>query len=227
MQIGQDNPQILFRALAEQLKLPLVQIAHGAEMAGQIQINNNARNGLQLLENFILSLDNRNQIELNLEPVAVGAVINDTLHKLSSRASDYRVEIDYRPQHRQPPVMASYRHFCAGMEILIGNFIENCQLTNPKNSSKIIINSATRRQKIQIGIYGIEPKIISAYRSYLKNRYTNHLQPAIIKSLSSLYLADNLLQMMSSTILPTHKLSLSGLNFQLNKAKQLKMMLSS
>ena len=77
-----DSSTRLMRALAEELKLPLMQISRSAEL-GQLDSGNNlqiiettASNALRLLDGYILTTQLMGeQQQLEIEPVSVTAVL--------------------------------------------------------------------------------------------------------------------------------------------------------
>ncbi|MDL2342255.1 MAG: hypothetical protein QFB87_04220 [Patescibacteria group bacterium] len=106
--------QQLLLSVAEQLKLPLLQIARQAEI-GQLtnttdlqQIQSTADTALRLLDNYVLgvrlALD---QYQLELEPVSVSSVLYDSGQELSRLARNYGVDLELHIGGRFGTVMAN------------------------------------------------------------------------------------------------------------------------
>jgi hypothetical protein len=106
----------LFLSLAEELKLPLEQIARRAEL-GRLtggdsenfaSIQTSADITLQLLDSYLLSvrLAHEPDERFAVEPVSVSAVLQETQMQLAGVAKQYDVELDLHVHGRYEPVMA-------------------------------------------------------------------------------------------------------------------------
>jgi len=92
----------LARALAEELKLPLIQIARKGELArmtadpAQVKdIETTADGALKLIESYLFSTRVlMNQQRLELEPVSVGSTMYDIAQYLSGHAKMYNCDLD-------------------------------------------------------------------------------------------------------------------------------------
>ena len=107
--------QQLLLSLAEQLKLPLLQIARQAELAsfdGQVNslatIQTTADNALQLIDSYLLGvrLALEEPYALQMEPVSVSSVLYDAGHRLEAMAKSYDVQIELHIDGKYGPVMA-------------------------------------------------------------------------------------------------------------------------
>lgn len=105
--------QQLLLSVAEQIKLPLLQIARQAEVArltGKADlatIENTAVTALRLLDNYALSVS----LELDgqhfeMEPVSISSVLYDTGQQLDAMAKRYGIELQLSIAGRYAPVMA-------------------------------------------------------------------------------------------------------------------------
>ena len=113
--VGAD--QYLLKSIAEELRLPLVQISRLAELsqASKYDFASNIRSiessadlAIQLLESFILGVEfSDRQREIELSPITIGAVMNDVAHQLHRLASqnDYDIELSIKSAH---PIMGNY-----------------------------------------------------------------------------------------------------------------------
>src|ERR1700676_2245607 len=95
---GSEEDNRLLKAVAEQLKLPLLQIARRAELGQALpqdlaawqQIQISADVALAMVEHYLFGLDFiEKQAALLLEPVSVSSVLNDVAHELSPMARQY------------------------------------------------------------------------------------------------------------------------------------------
>lgn len=101
------------RALAEQLKVPLMQIARHAEL-GQVQsdaeqmlrITHIADMSLRLLDGFLLDGVLRDSESLKLEPVSISSAFVDVAHRLSPLAREYDCDLQVSLGGRYAPAMA-------------------------------------------------------------------------------------------------------------------------
>ena len=106
--ISKDNG-LLFSSLAEQVKLPFVQIAHAAEIQKlhpnkktledlQKTIAVTSAAALQLIDGYLLHIRLQQQAELTLEPVSISSLLYDTAQKLDAFAKahdcELRLELD-------------------------------------------------------------------------------------------------------------------------------------
>lgn len=106
----------LFLSLAEQMKLPLLQIVRGAELgallgdtAGQLaQVGTNADVALKLIDGYLLSMRlaaEENQV-LDYQSVSVSSVLYDTAEQLHPIAELYGVELELSLDGKYGPVLA-------------------------------------------------------------------------------------------------------------------------
>jgi hypothetical protein len=106
--------QQLLLSVAEQIKLPLLQIARAAEM-GRLgnktdlrQIETTAETALRLLDSYALGVRlSLEQEVLEREPVSVSAVLYDAGQQLEAVAQSYGVELELSIAGRYGPVMAN------------------------------------------------------------------------------------------------------------------------
>lgn len=113
---GDSTPvltQQLLLSVAEQIKLPLLQIARQAE-AGRLTgetdlraIEATADMALRLLDNYALGIRlSFDQQSLEIEPVSVSSVLYDAGHQLDALAKAYGIELELSVAGRYGPVMA-------------------------------------------------------------------------------------------------------------------------
>ncbi len=116
--------QHLLLTVVEQLKLPLINIARRAELAGSVPepaaldtIRITADAALQLLDNYLLGVQLAGQgtSMFETEPVSVAAVLHDAGNQLQPLAKAYGVQLDLQVDGRYGPVMAHRRGLQAAL----------------------------------------------------------------------------------------------------------------
>ena len=88
--------------MAEELKLPLLQVARQAELANIDSLEQSANQALWLVDSYLLS----QQLHLELEPVAVSAALDEAAHALEGIARQYNCRLELHLSGRYAPVMA-------------------------------------------------------------------------------------------------------------------------
>ena len=106
----------LFLSLAEQMKLPLLQILRQAELgvisgdtAGSLeQTRTHADVALKLIDGYLLSmrLASEEAYEIEQEPVSVSSILYDTAHQLHPIARMYGVDLELSVDGKYGPVTA-------------------------------------------------------------------------------------------------------------------------
>lgn len=115
-----------FTALADQLKVPLLQIARLSELRNPTNLSRISvisEHALRLVDAYVQS---REQIQttLLLEPINTSAVLYDVAHTLEpfAKQADYHVEIDVRG--RSVPIMAHHESLKTMLTLLGASLIE-------------------------------------------------------------------------------------------------------
>lgn len=221
----------LLRALAEQLKVPLIQIAREAELAKLTEENSAFRHieytadmALRLVDSYLLSVQLQALPMLELEPVSVSAVLQDTAHRLNLLAKQYDCELEVHLSGRYEPVMAHRQSLEAAFATLGYAFIESVPPADQRHH--VVLGAHRSRGGVVAGIYGEEPTLSADMFKRAQALYGSARQAAPGLSGGSgagLFLADALLTSMSSplrlakhqklsglaaTLLPSHQLSL-------------------
>lgn len=157
-----DSPvltQQLLLTVAEELRLPLLQISRQAEfgqMTGQAdlsKIRTSADAALRLLDNYCfgvrLSLDRHN---LELEPVSVASVLYDTSQVLGGLAKAYGVALELDIAGRFGPVMTHRRGLQTALTSLGAALIEALPALE---GTQLKLHLATHRSRYGIvaGVY--------------------------------------------------------------------------
>ncbi len=156
---GQSNAKEIFAeaerllvAMAEQVKLPLMQISRLSELArltadNQLEgIEATADSALQFIDNYLLS--NRlihSQQAFKLETVSLSSVLYDTAHSLSGLARQYDCDVEVHVGGKYGPVMAHGQGLRAALVSLGQVFIES----QPRhaNTHRPVLTVAAHRVK--------------------------------------------------------------------------------
>jgi hypothetical protein len=125
----------LLIALSDDLALPLLQIKVSLEVLQQENFKAksvrqqsrvmamSAETGLHLAEAYRLVLHTEELQELPLEPVAIGAILEDVAHQLTPYAKEYSTNLEVDVQGRLTPVLAHQPSLRAALECLSTSLI--------------------------------------------------------------------------------------------------------
>lgn len=150
----------LLLSVAEQLKLPLLQIARQAELASLTntadlrEIQTTADTALRLVDSYLLGMNlaREGQHELFLEPVSVSSVLYDAGEQLKALAKFYGVKLELNVSGKFGPVMAHRQGLQAALTSLGASLIEALPALE---SPQLRLQLATHRCRYGIvaGIY--------------------------------------------------------------------------
>jgi len=222
----------LFRLLAENLKLPFLQIARRAELARLTNeplefldsIELTADTALQLLDNYLLSLRLSRQLAVHMEPVSVAAVLHDTAHKLEKLAKQYNCEVELHISGKYEPIMAHKTGLTAALESLGYVFIE-AQSTRAHEHRPVIKLAAHRGKKgIVAGMFAdMEGLSADMYRRAraLYGQAPQPLSQFTAASGAGVFVADSLLASMSANLRIAHHQKLTGLAATFRPSRQM------
>jgi hypothetical protein len=152
--------QQLLLSVAEELKLPLLQIARQAEqgqLTGQTDnhtIQTSADTALKLLDNYILAVRLATQpTHLDIESVSVSSVLYDTGQQLDAMAKSYGVDLELGIAGKFGPVLAHRQGLQAALVSLGAALIEALPA---KETPQLKLWLATHRSRYGIvaGLYG-------------------------------------------------------------------------
>lgn len=226
--------QHLLLSLAEQLKLPLLQIARESELhtlqagvANLQGIQSTAETALKLLDGYILSVQLALDAEagLELEPVSVSSVLYDAGHQLSALAKSYDVEIELSIGGKYGPVSAHARGLQLALLSLGYSLIEalpahdNAQL-------KLQLAAHKCRYGIVAGLYCNSQQITTEALRQGKQLYGHARQPFANVSHTSgagVFVADALLGAMRSELKASRYNKLYGLGAILQPNPQMQL----
>lgn len=228
--MSRDEAQLdsLFASLAEQVKLPLIQIRHAAELSGTQSdqtdvIDATAQAALRLIDGYLLSVRLQQEGALNLEPVSVSSLLYDTADELNGYAALHGCEIELAIGGKYEPVMAERRVLKAALLSLGYGFIG---AAGTQESGRRTIKLSARRQNGQIaaGIYGanegISADLIKRAR-LIAGRAHQALPGFSSDSGAGVLIADRLLAKLETNMRPSRMGEFRGLAAVFSPSRQL------
>ncbi len=221
--------QELLLTVAEELKLPLLQIARQAELgnpAGLTSIQTSANTALRLLDNYSLAvrLAMRGN-HLDLESVSVASVLYDAGQQLDGLAKSYGVELELGVAGKFGPVRAHRQGLQAALVSLGATLIEalpaqdNCQL-------KLYMATHRSRYGIVAGLYA-DTKQLTAVALQKGRRLQNQSRQPLLNlthtSGAGVFVADTLLKAMDLNLIASRHHRLYGLGTILQPNHQMQL----
>ncbi len=234
-QEGSDHglvSQQLLLSIAEELKLPLLQIARQAEqgrLSGTTDLmllQNTADTALSLLDNYVLGVRLALQPEqLDLEPVSVSAVLYDTGHQLDALAKSYGVELQLSVAGRYGPVLAHRQGLQAALVSLGAALIEALPA---QDSPQLKLQLATHRSRYGIvaGLYADTPQLSNQALQKGRQLQRHSRQPLMNLTHTSgagIFVADSILRAMRLSLKASRHHNLYGLGTVLQPNHQLQL----
>lgn len=227
----QESEQLL-RALAEQLKLPLLHISQAVELArtgkkpdlGHIETVTDM--ALRLVDSYVMSAQlSDGQLDLNLEPVSVASVLYDAAEKLDKIAREYKCIIDVDLGGKYGPVMADRNGLEAAVTSLGYSFIE-AQAQHGVDKPRLVLAAHRKQGGIVTGAYGDYKELTSdMFRraKLIKGKARQPLPPLGHGPSAGIFVADALLNSMSSGLRVARLNHLTGLAAILQSNPQMKL----
>lgn len=230
-----NSDQFLLKSVAEELRLPLVQISRLAELSRSSAndlssdmktIESSADLALQLLESYILGVElSDNQREIELSPITVGAVMNDVAHQVHKIADQNNCDILLSIKTSKP-IMGNYEAIkMAYLNIAHSIILANNSQVDKKRKS-IIFAVYGKGTKNMAGVYGNDVQINKT--SWEKSMSMFHKTRQKIPEFSSIngsgfFVASSILESMSLSLHPSKYKGNKGLvaGFPLSQQLQL------
>lgn len=224
--------QQLLLSIAEELKLPLLQIARQAEqgrLSGATDlalIQNTADTALSLLDNYALGVRLALEPqELALESVSVSSVLYDTGHQLDALAKNYGVELELNIAGRFGPVLAHRQGLQAALVSLGAALIEALPA---QDTPQLKLQLATHRSRYGIvaGLYTDTPQLSSQALHKGRQLQKHSRQPLMNLTHTSgagIFVADTILQAMRLSLKASRHHHLYGLGTVLQPNRQLQL----
>jgi len=210
--------QQLLVSIAEELKLPLMQIARQAEQAADpadlAGIQTTADSALKLLDNYLLGVRLAAvRTPLDSESVSVASVLYDTGQQLTGLARNYGVDLELNIAGRFGPVRAHRAGLQAALFSLGASLIEALPA---QESARLRLELATHRCRYGIvaGLYADTPNlsrnVLSRGRA-LQKRSRQPLVNLIHTSGAGIFIADAILRAMNLRLSASRHHRLYGL----------------
>jgi hypothetical protein len=221
----------LLRALAEQLKLPLLQIARTAEFAHETgdttslaSISYIAETALRFVDGFLLSADRSAQEVFELEPVSVSSILNDTAHKLAPLAKQNNCDIEISLHGKYGPVMAHTASLESALMLLGYGMIE--ARTSEKQRHRVILAAHKSIGGLVAGVFDNQPGLSAdmfrrGQALYGSARQT--MPAASATNGASVFVADTLFKAMAAPLHVARHDKLTGLAATLHPSSQMQL----
>jgi len=233
-----DAPAALSRnlllSITEQLKLPLLNIARQAELAGLQPvygdfnaIRTTAETALQLLDNYLLGvrLASEEATFAVIEPVSVSSVLYDVGEQLRPMAASYGVKLDLYVDGKYGPVMAHRRGLQAAL-VSLGYALVEALPAAELPQLRLQLSAHRCRYGIVAGLYCDADQVAARTLKYGRQLYGRARQPlgAISHTSSAgVFVADAILHAMQSQLTVSHHRKLHGLGTVLQLSPQLQL----
>jgi signal transduction histidine kinase len=218
--------------VAEQLKLPFLQILNQAELstlsgkADLSSIETSAGYALKLLDNYLLGLRlNHEQLKLDQEPISISAVLYDTSQLLDKLAKQYGVELELSIAGRYEPVIAN-RHGLQSALVSLGSSLIEAQ--GAEQNSKLRLQLATHRCRYGVvaGIYSSNADLTTALLRQGRQLYWQARQPMANLTYNAgagIFVADSIFKAMSLNLQASRHHRLYGLGAVMRSSQQLQL----
>lgn len=227
----QQDIQSLFACLAEQIKLPLTQVANAAELINEADPNAIAANkqsileisraAMRLIDGFLLNVSLQEQSKLDLEPVPLSSLLYDTAQVLDPYAKLHGCELELDIRGKYVPVMGNFEVLKSALVNLGYSFINST-----KQPGRSTLTLALRRTSsgINAGIFSDSSQVSSKLLSRAKQFRGLAHQPLpefAGDSAAGVFVADSLVEHLGSSIKVSKLNGMSGLSATLMPSRQL------
>jgi hypothetical protein len=225
--------QQLLLSVAEELKLPLLQIARQAEyqqLQGQGDlkaIQTTADTALRLLDNYALA------VRLSLEPqqlereaVSVSSVLYDSGQQLDALAKSYGVELELHIAGKFGTVMAHRQGLQAALVSLGATLIEALPALEGPQQLKLQLATHRSRYGIVAGVYADTRQLTQQMLQRGRQLQSRSRQPLLNLTYGSgagIFVADSILQAMELKLTASRHHRLYGLGTVLPSNNQLQL----
>jgi hypothetical protein len=227
-----DSNYLLMLNLAEQLKLPFLQIQRQAELARLTgssdlgSIENSADSAIRLIDNYLLGLKlNKQRVSLEQEPVSISAVLYDSGQHLYSLAKDYNVDLQLSITGRYEPVIAHKQGLESAIVSLGSSLIE---AVGAQEGDKCQLQLATHRCRYGIvaGVYASSPGLTTDLLRQGRKLVGTARQPLVNLTYTAgtgIFVADSIFKAMSLSLKASRHKNLYGLGAVMKGSKQLQL----
>lgn len=223
----------LFVNLAEQVKLPLVQIMHAAELLRRDTQNPQletislaGQTAVRLIDGYLLSVQLQRENQLELEPVSVSSLMYDTAEALRPAAAAAGVSVELEVAGRYGPVLSHGRALASALINIGHSFIEAASVE--EKPAQRVVKLAVRRisSGISAGVFSPRPALSGELLVRARSMQGVSHQPLpgfVSDAAAGIFVADQLLSRieapmraarfkdsngLAATLLPSRQLSL-------------------
>ena len=221
--------QELLISVAEELKLPLLQIARQAELGKQTdlqQIQTTADTALRLLDNYVLGV--RLALEpaaLDVESISVSSVLYDAGQQLDSLAKSYGVGLELHIGGKYGPVLAHRQGLQAALVSLGAALIEALPAME---GAQLKLQLATHRSRYGVvaGVYADTKQLSQQALQRGRKLQSQSRQPLLQLTHTSgagIFVADAILEAMNLHLTASRHHRLYGLGTVLQPNHQLQL----
>lgn len=216
----------LLTALADHLRIPLLQIARLAEM-GQPQtlprISLISEQALRLVDAYVMA---RSQTALTLEPLSAGAVMADVAHMLDTFARDanYQIIID---QSTPTGLVMAHAPTLKMMFLLLGSSIIEAGLEREAIDRRLVLGIHRSARGVVVGAFNSSLELTQDVLHMTRQLHGRASQaaPALgAAGAAGLAIADDLSQQMFSPLKSYRHKSLTGIGSLLLPTAQLQLL---
>lgn len=220
----------LFTCLAEQVKLPFLQVSQAAELISLDSLNI-AKNqqtiqevsaaAIQLIDGFLLQVRMQQESRLDLESVSVSSVMYDTADLLSSYAKLHDCEIRLEVSGRFGPVMSHALGLRSALANIGYSIIDAAEVGKRQT---ITLGVRKNTGGIMAGVYSDSIDISSALLKQAREMKGQAHQP--ISGLASgsaagIFVADSLMTNLGATLKVSKLRGMAGLGASFLPSRQL------
>src|SRR5665213_687837 len=225
--------QRLLLSVAEELKLPLLQIARQAELGDKADLSTiqiTANSALRLLDNYALGVRLALEPEqMDIESVSVSSVLYDTGQQLNTLAKSYGVELELSIAGRYGPVLAHRQGLQAALVSLGAALIEALPAQAAAGTgSQLRLHLATHRSRYGIvaGLYADTKQVSNEALQRGRELQSHSRQPLMNLTHTSgagIFVADTILKAMKLDLRASRHHRLYGLGTVLQPNHQLQL----
>lgn len=226
--------QRLLLSVAEQLKLPLLQIARQAELARLTaqpadaeRIQTTADMALHLLDSYVLGVQLATDEEklFETEPVSISSVLYDVGAQLQPMAKAYDVKLDLHLDGKYGPIMA-HRNGLQSALVSLGYALIEALPATDRPQLRLQLAAHRCRYGVVAGLYCEAEELSTEALRQGRQLYGRARQPLTGLSSSSgagVFVADALLHAMRSQLTVSHHHKLRGLGAILQPNPQMQL----
>ncbi|HMS50092.1 MAG TPA: hypothetical protein PKA02_01475 [Candidatus Saccharibacteria bacterium] len=229
---SKDEERQLLASLAEQLRVPIVQMARLSEedsKKNRKTIAAISRTANELIDAYQLVLQlHMQEGALHVEPVSLSALLHKTAQKTQRLAEEYRCDVQIDTKGSYEPVLINTEIIEAALSALSSVFIIESKVfgADTARSSRPIVTLAAHRSRwgLVVGAYSSNTSMNNATYGRAKNLYGKARQPfnhIFTSAGAGVFIANALLAMAACNLHASRYHNMTGLAVTLKPASQL------